>query len=198
MLRRIAVGLLLAAFVVPCNLSIADDRFSTNTLGQRAHGKVDEHNVNADLYRGAVMVFGTDSSCERDYFVAASTIIKSTTPNALSSCTMVLCQDHKLMKECPDKIKKKSEQVKCTGTSEYVSASRIRLVINHDQETWKIPGCEHLKSEPASTVIMLDLPSPPNPQGSQIGISLDDLIACATSTNIYPPGHPLHGNRCKK
>ena len=186
MFQRAFVVILLAAIVVLSKPAKADDdRLASAILGQKVTGTADGHDVTADLYEGAVMVFGTDSSCVRDYYVTAANIIKTTTPHDLDACNMVRCENPELIKLCKSKKFKKSETVGCHGTSEYMSARRIRLVINHEQEIWHVPDCKKIKVEQATTVIMLDLPSaPPTLQGP--GISLGDLLDCMKSAVMYP------------
>jgi len=189
MSQRVIIGLLMAAIVGLSEPGQADDRLSTVILGQKLTGTVDKHKVIADLDGVILTVYGTDSSCQRDYYVQTGAhSMQSAQSVTLDACDMWLCTNRELRKICKQPDKK---QVNCRGSIEYQQGTLIRIVVDYENEVWKVPGCVNLGPESESAVIILNLPQQSAPQGPKSGGVGD----CATLGALYlgsDTGRKLH------
>jgi hypothetical protein len=192
--RSLIASLFLALIAVLSGPASAADRLSTTILGEKLWGSVVGHGVIADLNGLAITVFGTDSTCARDYYLSAATsTMPSNRPVSLDVCEVQLCTNPELRATCKGQPDKRS--VSCKGTIEYQQGTLLRVEVNYQVERWKLPVCTKAKDEAVSKVIILNLPVQSDSKGSKTLPSLGDLTKCAS--HAYLPGsHPLHGEGC--
>jgi hypothetical protein len=185
------LGTFLAVGTIGCEPGRAAER---HWLGEPFVGKVNEDNsVTAALQQedNIIVVVQKDAQpCKPDYYLIAKTDEHPLPGRRVSmqACQMMFCTNPKL-KKCgqPEKF-----TLPCSGTLDYQSAERIRLVVDFKKQDWDRIKCTQNADKDATDFIAI-LSKPPQPDPQDPFKDINSKLDCYVHNLIYPvKDHVMH------